>query len=158
MMYPRQTSIEAYRAIRDGGLLSEQRFRVYEYLFNYGPMTGNEINEALTDPDCVSPSYHKRLSELKDLGVVRETGERHCKVTGRNAIAWDVTDRLPKPKPARTGIPARDSKPVHPTAADLSEAARIIGHWRNLAILRGEPGSESLDRVLAWISGDMRRE
>ena len=37
----------------------------------------------------------KRISELRDRGVIYEKDVRPCKVTGRNVIEWDLTDRLP---------------------------------------------------------------
>jgi len=40
--------------------------------------------------DCM-----KRLSELRNLGVIYEKKERKCKITGRNVIEWDLTDKLP---------------------------------------------------------------
>ena len=36
-----------------------------------------------------------RFTELRDLGVIYEKDVRPCKVTGRNVIEWDLTDRLP---------------------------------------------------------------
>ena len=32
---------------------------------------------------------------MRDLGVIYEKGERLCRITGRNVIEWDLTDRLP---------------------------------------------------------------
>jgi hypothetical protein len=40
--------------------------------------------------DCM-----KRISELRDLGVIYEKSIRRCKVTGKNVIEWDLTDKLP---------------------------------------------------------------
>jgi hypothetical protein len=36
-----------------------------------------------------------RFTELRKLGVIYEVGNRKCSVTGRTAIEWDLTDRLP---------------------------------------------------------------
>jgi hypothetical protein len=30
------------------------------------------------------------------MGVVKEVGERDCRITKRNVIEWDLTDNLPK--------------------------------------------------------------
>ena len=38
----------------------------------------------------------KLLSQLRDMGVVKEVGERNCRITKRNVIEWDFTDNLPK--------------------------------------------------------------
>lgn len=101
----RQTSAEVYRRIEAEGLLSKQRWRAYEHIYSKGPVTGSELNAGLA-----SKSGHKRLSELQELGCVREVGIRECRVTGERVIAWDVTDTLPraaKKKHASTGRPTR---------------------------------------------------
>lgn len=96
MMTTRQTSIDCYNQIKEEGLLSKQRFEVYEALFRIGSSTGSEI-----DVHCKSKSAHCRLSELRDLGALYEKGTRKCKITDRVAIEWDLTDRLPiKIKPS----------------------------------------------------------
>ena len=48
----RSTSADAYRKIRDEGLLSERRWQVYDALFAHGPCTGMELLEAMpTEPE-----------------------------------------------------------------------------------------------------------
>ena len=39
-----------------------------------------------------------RFTELRELGVIYEKGERKCNITGRNVIEWDLTDKLPQGK------------------------------------------------------------
>lgn len=87
----RQTSIDVFRRIEAEGLLSAQRLKVYKILFVEGPLTGSEINELLG-----GKSYHKRLSELLDLGVVVALGRRTCRVTGESVLEWDVNSLLPR--------------------------------------------------------------
>lgn len=86
----RQTSIEAYHKIKEH--LSPARWKVYDCLYHYGPMTANEVNEHLKHPNEVAPSYHKRLSELEVRGLAVAGKERRCKVTGQNCLVWDVTN------------------------------------------------------------------
>lgn len=95
----RSTSINAYNDIRSNGLLSRLRFQTYDILFHYGPMTANEIYfkaKELTNNNELRDTFHQRLSELKTLGVVIESGLRHCNITNREVVAWQVTDNLPK--------------------------------------------------------------
>ena len=40
--------------------------------------------------DCM-----KRLSELRNLGVIYEKKERKCNITVKVVIEWDLTDKLP---------------------------------------------------------------
>ena len=90
-MKTRQTSIDCYNKIKQEGLLSKRRLQVYESIFNYAPCTASEVfNEK-----NLKTNQSGRFTELRDLGVIYEKGERLCRVTGRNVIEWDLTDRLP---------------------------------------------------------------
>ena len=93
----RQTSTEAYHAIRDQGLLSQRRFEVYETLVMYGPATAGEMVAAARARgiEALRHSLIPRLAELKTLGVIKEVGERPCKRSGHNCVVWDVTPNLP---------------------------------------------------------------
>lgn len=102
----RRTSKEAFERIRSGGLLPKRRWRVYEYLFDHGPLTAMEVEDAFVRLGRVREGRHvnKRLPELRDQGVVAEVGERKCRVSGENAILWDVTENLPKPLPKNSRL------------------------------------------------------
>tara|TARA_R110000787_G_scaffold188978_1_gene300700 strand:+ start:214 stop:633 length:420 start_codon:yes stop_codon:yes gene_type:complete len=90
----RQTSIDCYNEIRANGLLSKRRFEVYEALLSSAPCTSSEaIRNAKTTFGVFGVS--SRFTELRDLGVIYEKGEKKCSITGRNVIEWDLTDRLP---------------------------------------------------------------
>lgn len=101
-MTPRRTSIDTYRAIANEGLLSRRRLQVYSVLFEVGPATAAEISNATPGLKSASKgdNVHARLLELKELGCVYERGERKCRMTGRRAITWDVTESLPVKKQA----------------------------------------------------------
>ena len=88
----RQTSIDCYNQIKSEGLLAKRRFEIYEAIFKNAPCT---TNEALKDIYSGSHGVGSRTTELRDLGVIYEKTIRPCKVTGRNVIEWDLTDRLP---------------------------------------------------------------
>ncbi len=120
----RDTSVEAYREIKENGLLSKQRWEVYDLLFEYGPRTAAELWQ-------VSPRRHtqdyrpaniNRLGELRDCGVVKELEPRKCSVTGRRVIVWDVTRYTPV-KPVKK---CRESKAV---LAEREACAEIA--WRH---------------------------
>lgn len=88
----RMTSKQAYRQIKAEGLLGRMQFKVYRTLHKRGPMTGNELNHRLL---CMSA--HKRLSELKRLGVIEELCVRKDRYSGRSALVWRVVrDVVPK--------------------------------------------------------------
>jgi hypothetical protein len=142
-MSVRKTSIEVYHKIKAEGLLSTMRFAVYEELFLRGPMTGKELDKALgTD------SAHKRLSELKALGVVEdsEPRTRRCKVSGENVVEWDVTGRLPEPGGAET------TKPVRPTPRELAKAVEEFREMFRLATKVGFKPTEATTRLGKWLA------
>ena len=93
-MNTRQTSIECYNKIKQEGLLSKRRMEVYETLLSSAPCTSSEaIRNAKTTFGVFGVS--SRFTELRDLGVIYEKGEKQCSITGRNVIEWDLTDKLP---------------------------------------------------------------
>ena len=87
-MNTRQTSIDCYNKIKQDGLLSRRRFEVYEALLSSAPCTSSEaIRNAKTTFGVFGVS--SRFTELRDLGVIFEKGEKKCTITGRNVIEWD---------------------------------------------------------------------
>lgn len=100
----RQTSIQTYHQIKSEGLLSKMRLRAYEILFEYGAMTACEVEskeKELFNTKRPSSNLHKRVSELRDLGVAYERCERICSISGRLAIEWDLNDGLPVKMPKK---------------------------------------------------------
>lgn len=107
----RQTSIEAFKKIRESGLLSRERFRVFATIFAMGSCTSGEAFESIVKRNQGANSRNGRVSslsqsrarftELRDLGVIEEIDVRPCKVTGRNCIVWQPTGNLPGQLPRR---------------------------------------------------------
>lgn len=93
----RKTSIEAYHKIKDGGLLSERRWQVYACVFEHGPMTSAEAFRIINGYNPIKniTQSRARFTELREMGVFAEVGEKICSVTNHKAILWDVTDKLP---------------------------------------------------------------
>lgn len=91
MSYMRRTSIDAYHAVMESGLLGERQKQAYDVLYKHGPLTGNELSKIMN-----LPGQWKRCSELKKRDLTIEVGERECRVTGRICIIWDVTDNPPR--------------------------------------------------------------
>jgi len=93
-MKKRQTSIDCYNEIKNSGLLSKRRFETFEAIMRIAPCTASEVQHSINynngGRDCM-----KRISELRDRGVIYEVRTRKCSITGRNVIEWDLTDRLP---------------------------------------------------------------
>lgn len=93
-MKTRQTSIDCFNEIKNSNLLAKRRLETYEAIFKSAPCTRQE---ALQHTNPVNPLSLSavRFTELRRLGVIYEKGIRKCRVTGRNVIEWDLTDRLP---------------------------------------------------------------
>ena len=110
----RRTSLETYKKIKENGLLSKRRWQVYDILFQYGPITANELCRiALTKyPEANQTSFNARLSELSRMGVIYEVGEQTDRVRGNRSILWDVTDTMPKRNNASNGKAKRYGKTI----------------------------------------------
>ena len=94
-MKTRQTSIECYNKIKEQGLLSNMRFKVYEAILKKAPCTSGEAFATMTTKENQISQSRARFTELRELGVIYEKGEKKCSITGRSVIEWDLTDRLP---------------------------------------------------------------
>ena len=94
-MKTRQTSIDCYNQIKEQGLLSNMRFKVYEAILKKAPCTSGEAFATMTTKENQISQSRARFTELRELGVIYEKGEKKCSITGRNVIEWDLTDRLP---------------------------------------------------------------
>jgi len=131
----RQTSIDCYNQIKAEGLLSNLRFRVYEWLYDNGPATAQEITTGLAKGSQDHGSFSTRLSELRNQGVVRECGIVISKTTGRKVIEWDVTDNLPKDiKPATNRKKERASNALN-ALRDLYKNKDLDEKWKEVANL-----------------------
>lgn len=125
----RKTSIDAYRKIRDGGLLTQARWEVYAAVHYLGdhPPTSHEIDKHLD-----RRLQHTRLTELREMGVIEEGPVRECTVTKQNVLTWVVTGQLPK------GLPKR---PKQPSRVELT-----------MAILTLEASNPHLPNVIEWLT------
>ena len=116
-----QNSRDAWKSKEVQDKVEALRAEVFEAL-HHRRLTGSELNKFVR-----SPSGHKRLSELRSLGLVRECGKRKCQVTGHTATVWAAV-----PVEENDGLTDLMSR-KHLT---LSEAANKLGttggYLRNL--------------------------
>lgn len=95
-MAVRETSKIAYNQIRERDLLSPKRMEIYDWLFKNGPASANEIFKGIMGKTSITQAnIHARLNEMREMGVVQEKGTKHCDVTRRVVINYDVTANLP---------------------------------------------------------------
>lgn len=138
------TSGRAYHEIKENGLLTAARFKVYEYLTLNGPQTGNELDRAL------GGSAHKRLSELAASGLVRVCGSKKDPYTGMENNIWEVIPDVLPTKPVPT--PTQSSRP---TKAEIMQMAQEVNNLMTSARTTPDDGPKVLSpsslRVLAWM-------
>ena len=94
-MTTRQTSIDCFNQIKEEGLLSNMRFKIYESILINAPCTSAEVLSTMLSKNSAITSSRARFTELRELGVIYEVQNRKCTITGRTSIEWDLTDRLP---------------------------------------------------------------
>lgn len=99
---PRETSVDAFYDAIDSGTIGSGRQLVWFALRALGSGTANEAFEYLKaerfrydDADAVGAARRlrnisARLTELRDLGLVREAGTRRCRITGKRCIVWSI--------------------------------------------------------------------
>jgi len=86
----RETSIQAFYNAIALGQLDTQRQKVWSALASVPDVTANELAESVGFRHYFVRNVYARLSELRDMGVVRETGKRRCSLTGAICITWTV--------------------------------------------------------------------
>lgn len=91
---PRETSVQAFYNAVDSGTIRTRREQVYAALRAVGEATANEVFEYLKEQRHLALRYDSntraRFTELRDMGVIRETGQRVCRVTRQTCITWAV--------------------------------------------------------------------
>lgn len=104
----RRTSIEAYNAIKENGLLGQIQWRVYQYVFYHGPCTAKSAWQAIS-PEKGSGVILTRFSELERMGAVETIGKTIDPHSKMPVLLWDVTDRIPVKQKKRKSTKVRCS-------------------------------------------------
>lgn len=99
------TSIQTYDAIKNSGLLSDKRMKVYDIFYeNPQGLTGTQVSNIFKSkfPSAEhSETIRNRITELRDMGVLYEVGVVECEYTHRNVMKFALTDNLPVPLPKK---------------------------------------------------------
>lgn len=125
-MTTRDTSRTAYDQLRSTGQLKGQQERVLGSLVRYGASTSGELFHKMEIENV--NAWRARITELQARGLIVETGQRKCKITGRLALVWEYSGRL-VPLPA---------KGKNASTKELRELAS-----RAVALLKREEGANS---------------
>ena len=101
---PRETSVTAFYNAVDAGIIDTRRAQVWMGLKEIGEGTAGEIFEHLKEARHLGLRYdsntHARLTELRDLGFIREVGQRACRITGQVCLTWTVVSSAEYAGPA----------------------------------------------------------
>jgi hypothetical protein len=92
--WPRETSVKAFYEQTATGKIPTRRLQVWVGLEALGIATAGEVFEYLKETRRLGLRYDSntsaRFTELRDDGLIREMGERACRVTGQTCITWAV--------------------------------------------------------------------
>ena len=95
-----RTSIETYYEIKNSGLLSEKRWKVYDIFYQMNrPLTGAEVSQiykANYPSSQHSETIRNRITELKEMGLLAEFEIVDCTFTGRKVYTFVTTNNLPE--------------------------------------------------------------
>jgi hypothetical protein len=93
----RLTTLEAYTKVKESGLLSELRLKVFEAVCTHDKLTASELRIKISghQTNANSGVLGTRLSELERMGLIRTIGTRKCSISGYNALVWEVTGNMP---------------------------------------------------------------
>lgn len=96
-----KTSIETYHAIKNSGLISEKRLKVFDIFYlNPEGLTGAEVSEIYRKENPTSQhseTIRNRITELVQMGVLTELGVVECQFSKRNVTKWCCIDKMPIP-------------------------------------------------------------
>ena len=101
------TGSEAYFKAKQTGLLSKLRLEVYAVFCDKGQLTAGELIQTAKEGGfrvSNSGTLATRISELVRFGVLYQSGQKKCSVTGYSACVYAVTGNLPVKPPKQKSL------------------------------------------------------
>jgi len=151
-MVTASTSRAAFDDLVGSGQLVGKQKHLLKILMLTGPATSGEIIDQIGRVKNVN-AWRGRFTELQARGLIRQVGERPCKISGRLCIVWSATGR-------DTALDEGRKHVATSRAAEWQESAR---QWRDMAdklfaaLDEARPdldtGSESSDMRAVEING-----
>ncbi len=96
-----KTSIEVYHSIKNSGLLSDKRLKVFDIFWeNPNGLTGTQVSHIFKSKYPTSEhseTIRNRITELRDMGVLYEAGVVECEYTNRKVMKFALTNNMPVP-------------------------------------------------------------
>ena len=101
----RETSLAAYRQLKESGQLGRRKLQVAEKYANADrPMTDREISSLFTIHDMPNNAVNTRISELIRDNVLVEHPARLCAISGKMARTADLNPNKPVPLPKKQAV------------------------------------------------------
>jgi hypothetical protein len=122
----KRTSRLAYEGLVASGQLKGKCQRYLSALIEHGPATSGEVIAEISSRDYIMRNVNAergRFTELQARGLIRQIGERPCKISGRLCIVWAPTGRDTPLDEGRKHVATS-------RAAEWQESAR---QWRLIA-------------------------
>jgi hypothetical protein len=139
-----KTSIDTFLHIKNEGLLSEKRLRVYEIFYEYGELTGAQVSEIYRSKYPAaehSETIRNRITELVQMNCVKQIGTTQCDKTKRTVHTYISTNELPsqlKKNPDKKQILLHSLKRVESVASKIDDEItkeELRKLWRSLNYL-----------------------
>ena len=115
-MTTRETSLKAYQQLIDSGQLKGNQAKIAQAVIKLPDHTSGEICAALEIENV--NAWRARFTELQERGLIQESGQRKCKVTGRTCVTWRYTDRT-KPLKIKKRLTSTQLRDIAIDAIDL---------------------------------------
>lgn len=112
------TSAIALQEAEQSGKLNGKRFEVARAFEQYGPGTSAEVLR-MARLDANRNLMRARVTELADLGWLKELPARKCGVTGKKAIVWSFERTEPR----------KNTGKINATKDELAEMVRRLCSW-----------------------------
>lgn len=95
----RQSSIDVWKEINNGGYIGRKQLQVYNVIYKHGPMSGAEVSKFMRiagqRKNLESENVRNRITELVKLGIVREIGRDICPISNRSVLFFEVSGEMP---------------------------------------------------------------
>jgi len=131
-----KTSIETYNAIKNSGLISEKRMKIFEIFYkNPQGLTGAEVSEIYRKENPTSQhseTIRNRITELFQMGILAELGVVECQFSKRSVMKWCCVDKMPIPLKKN----ATRKEQINEILSDVIELGKLLKLEDNKILLR----------------------
>jgi len=147
-MITRKTSLEAYNHVRNSGHVGRMQWLIYDCMYRYGPLTITECFKRIEAElagrgERFNYNTRTRFGELRDMGLIYETGERICSSSGRKVLEFDVTDlHSPKSLPSKISKNKRLKDLLHTYVRNYPNSCGCSIHGRDQCLFH-----QSIDAI-----------